>query len=517
MDMLNDIDYDIIESANDTYRENLDDLKADVMLQEELFKFGAMYMALEEAVAEGKLDKVPSQNQFKDYEDYLPNVNEMTEEEIEEYNNRLVDYMIERSENPKDPVFDDFKTTYDSLKKNLGHVADKLARADATNPIVRYDTLCSMKYNFDSQCYGFRFAQRATASDLLSRGMMIVFLHEKVMTYPKEATFFNLQKRVEKAAKFLDESYNLIGQPASDIKKGYSPFSYVLGKKVLLRYSKEHPSCSDYGGAIKYYAGNRNWSDDEKRILMERIQANNIKEEFAAAGLDVGNALLLSFSRSDLHTVYYGHREYDRYYDYRGEIIEKDKKTLAKASLGKKYIERASGELIDNKYKEVTLLTLTDYDYDPKLTVLDSENPSIGYQAYIENAGWLPSVISKGNDVATAGTTGNKKRMEALKIFLVDSNGDSVLEYCGYVESKGWQVWRDSSTDNFAGTTEQSKRMEGIQIRLKYKYADKYDVVYRTHMQDAGWGEWVKNGEISGLVGKGKRMEAIEIKLVKKK
>lgn len=217
MDMLDKVKEDLKEAENDRYRENLDDLKADIELQEELMEKGAMYMALEEAVKAGKLDKMPREEDFDKYKEYLPNVKGMNDEQLEEYNNKLIDYMIERSLNPKDPVFDDFKSSYENLKTELGHVADKLAKNDATNPIVRYDTLCSYKYNFDSQCYEFRSAQRTTAEALLSRAMMIVFAHEKVMTYHKETTFTKIQKRVEAAADWLDKSYDTVGHPTSQI------------------------------------------------------------------------------------------------------------------------------------------------------------------------------------------------------------------------------------------------------------------------------------------------------------
>jgi uncharacterized protein YjdB len=34
-------------------------------------------------------------------------------------------------------------------------------------------------------------------------------------------------------------------------------------------------------------------------------------------------------------------------------------------------------------------------------------------------------------------------------------------------------------------------------------------------VQDIGWTDWNKNGEIAGTTGQGKRIKAIEIKLVK--
>ena len=67
-----------------------------------------------------------------------------------------------------------------------------------------------------------------------------------------------------------------------------------------------------------------------------------------------------------------------------------------------------------------------------------------------------------------------------------------------------------------SGTTGQSKRMEAIKIRLTGEAAEKYDIYYRVHSQNFGWLDWSKNGEPSGTAGYSYRMEAIQIVLVAK-
>ena len=62
----------------------------------------------------------------------------------------------------------------------------------------------------------------------------------------------------------------------------------------------------------------------------------------------------------------------------------------------------------------------------------------------------------------------------------------------------------------------QGKRLEAIQIRLTGSLADQYDIYYRAHVESYGWLNWTANGEKSGSLGYGKRMEALEIRLVKK-
>ena len=51
---------------------------------------------------------------------------------------------------------------------------------------------------------------------------------------------------------------------------------------------------------------------------------------------------------------------------------------------------------------------------------------------------------------------------------------------------------------------------------LKEKLAKRYDVYYRAHVQNIGWMDWVKNGELAGTTGRSLQMEALEIELVEK-
>jgi uncharacterized protein YjdB len=46
--------------------------------------------------------------------------------------------------------------------------------------------------------------------------------------------------------------------------------------------------------------------------------------------------------------------------------------------------------------------------------------------------------------------------------------------------------------------------------------AKKYDVYYRVYTQGYGWLAWAKNGASAGTSGKGKRIEAVQVVLVKK-
>ena len=66
------------------------------------------------------------------------------------------------------------------------------------------------------------------------------------------------------------------------------------------------------------------------------------------------------------------------------------------------------------------------------------------------------------------------------------------------------------------GTEGEAKRLEAIKIQLTGADRDKYDVYYRVHAQSYGWLGWAKNGAPSGTAGYAKRLEGIQIVVVKK-
>ncbi|MCR5610114.1 MAG: hypothetical protein K6G26_13740 [Lachnospiraceae bacterium] len=139
-----------------------------------------------------------------------------------------------------------------------------------------------------------------------------------------------------------------------------------------------------------------------------------------------------------------------------------------------------------------------------------SKDLSVKYQAHVGTYGWLGQVT----EGKTAGTTGQSKRLEALKINLVNDNGEGGITYRSHLASYGWIGW--SSNGNMTGTTGQARRMEAIEIKLTGELAKKYDIYYRIHSQTYGWLGWACNGEKAGTTGLSKRAEAIEIKILPK-
>jgi hypothetical protein len=99
-----------------------------------------------------------------------------------------------------------------------------------------------------------------------------------------------------------------------------------------------------------------------------------------------------------------------------------------------------------------------------------------------------------------------------LNIF-ASSNPD--VMYCTHVQNVGWQD--PVKNGEMSGTSGQGLRLEGIEIKLN---ANGYDlgVTYQTHIQNIGWEAdvgrgWKSNGDTSGTSGQSLRLEGIQINL----
>lgn len=119
----------------------------------------------------------------------------------------------------------------------------------------------------------------------------------------------------------------------------------------------------------------------------------------------------------------------------------------------------------------------------------------VGYQTHVQDYGTQAYVY----DGAMAGTEGECKRMESIRMKL-PSSVNSSIQYRSHVQDIGWEKnW--ASNGSLSGTEGQCKRLEAIQIKLSGDVAENYDVYYRVHVQDYGWLAWAKNGESSGTEG----------------
>ena len=82
----------------------------------------------------------------------------------------------------------------------------------------------------------------------------------------------------------------------------------------------------------------------------------------------------------------------------------------------------------------------------------------------------------------------------------------SQLTYKVHIQDIGWTDWEKAG--DIAGTEGQAKRIEAIILEGH----NGLDLSYRVHMQDKGWSNWVSNGQVAGTTGQSRRIEAIEIK-----
>lgn len=77
------------------------------------------------------------------------------------------------------------------------------------------------------------------------------------------------------------------------------------------------------------------------------------------------------------------------------------------------------------------------------------------------------------------------------------------ISYKAHVEYNGWMSLVKNG--EIAGTTGEGKRLEAIVINHPC-------IQYRVHVQDYGWMPWVSSGDIAGTTGEKKQIEAIQIK-----
>ncbi|WP_317313162.1 CHAP domain-containing protein [Absicoccus porci] len=158
--------------------------------------------------------------------------------------------------------------------------------------------------------------------------------------------------------------------------------------------------------------------------------------------------------------------------------------------------------------KTTEVVTTEDTTSSPSVDESTVQEPNIIYETHVQDKGWQESVAN-GN---IAGTTGESKRIEAIKIN-IEGNVSGDVEYQTHIQGIGWQGWKKNN--EVSGTTGQSRRLEAIRIRLLGDLANNYNILYQAHVQNYGWLSWTKNGEYCGSQGYGLRLEALRIRLVK--
>ena len=141
---------------------------------------------------------------------------------------------------------------------------------------------------------------------------------------------------------------------------------------------------------------------------------------------------------------------------------------------------------------------------------------SVSVSAHVQNVGWMNPVGSG----KIAGTTGRGLNLEALKISLKADGPSSqeqvanALSVEAHVAGIGWQ----SAVGNgcTAGTTGQSRAVEALRVRLSDGLAARYTVWYRVHSAEFGWLGWACDGAEAGSAGYGRAAQAVQVAVLPK-
>lgn len=436
-------------------------------------------------------------------------LDQLTDDEAAEYSHAVTDYILSRTGagHETDTNYGDFINTFNTFIDCYREICKQVARKTSDNPISLYDESCALNYNFDSECYAFRVAQREYVRSLLVKAYAVIALRYDAVNDPDNPNMEAAIELFKNAINRLDDLDKLVGPAPEDVdmesnNPNLYPYSYVFGYRVKLDYAKEKTAAA----AAKAYGNNtnksnraitmpdgsqRDWTLHEKTSFISRTNGKSIKENLAAAGFEQKYQLA-----------------------YKVEFAY----ALFMPAFSASYYDMDSNQEKSGESGIQFIAYSTAGPYNPFYVVKCYDSLPVGdlsYRAYVQDKGWMDWVTPQGDETALAGTTSESKRLEALSIFLTDIHNKAMLSFRSYVQDKGWMDWVDSDGSQ-TGTTEQGKRMEAIEIKLKDDFTETYNICYRVYMQDKGWGDWVMNGQTAGTTGESRRIEAIEIKLEEK-
>lgn len=126
----------------------------------------------------------------------------------------------------------------------------------------------------------------------------------------------------------------------------------------------------------------------------------------------------------------------------------------------------------------------------------------ITYSLHLSSIGWTDYV----SDGAFPSVSGQTTAIESIKVKLTgDAANKYNIYYRSYVNGKGWYGW--TSNDNISGTMGAGLHISAIQVMLVPK------VKYSVHVAEVGWTSEVADGEVAGTTGQAKRCEAFYAKL----
>lgn len=131
------------------------------------------------------------------------------------------------------------------------------------------------------------------------------------------------------------------------------------------------------------------------------------------------------------------------------------------------------------------------------------------YKAHVQDVGWLPTVC----DGQTAGTEGASKRVEAVR---VSPPVGVLIDVYAHIEGFPFDAYYSSikrGASKTVGIVGEGRRLEAIMIKVR-KIPESLrgkTLKYQAHVQDKGWMAPVTAGHWAGTRGQGKRIEALKI------
>lgn len=166
-------------------------------------------------------------------------------------------------------------------------------------------------------------------------------------------------------------------------------------------------------------------------------------------------------------------------------------------------IKGLSGDF-DMNYLLEALADPDEEPYPPNEPTKPRTDYNITYRTYSDRFGWLDWV----GDGETSGTQGQSTAIEAIQI----EGGyakDILASYKLYLETTGETAL--AKCGEVSGSESLHRDAQAILIECNVP------IKYRAYCQKKGWTKWTSNGKWAGAKGEGLRLEAVQIKVDKKK
>ncbi|MEV6716365.1 hypothetical protein AB0M48_30510 [Lentzea sp. NPDC051208] len=134
--------------------------------------------------------------------------------------------------------------------------------------------------------------------------------------------------------------------------------------------------------------------------------------------------------------------------------------------------------------------------------------PVICFSGHVQDVGWQPWNCDNDGDPAFAGSTGQDRRLEALRVITYNTGGLTCVR--AHVQDQGWsnQTCLPDGLEATVGTTGLNRRIEAVSLSHNTR-----GLCLEAHVQNVGWaGRACKSaGEenVVGTTGQGLRLEAV--------